>query len=248
VIDPQDFDVLIPRFGRKMKYASKIVEHFSKNMGVYSTGSSEGIAISFDKMLTAQKLEQAGIRVPHTILVKKPKEVDFLLEKIGGLPCLMKIVTGGLGKGVQILETYSAAKSNMETIAYRFKSSILLQKLIVQDSKTITDMRLWVVGGKVIATTVRSHNDGDFQSDFAFSQTERNIKITAEERKMAIKVAKILKLDICGVDIMRDKDGVPYVLEVSANPSLSGITSESEVDISSKILDFIEKKVAKIKK
>lgn len=248
VINPQDFDVLIPRFGRKIKYGCKIVEHFNKNMGVYSTGSAEGIAIASDKMLTIQKLAQVGVRVPHTILVKEPKKVDFLLEKIGGLPCIMKTVTGSLGRGVQILETYAAARSNLETIGFQFKSSILLQKLIVQEADIKTDMRLWVVDGKIIATMERASIKGDFRSNFSISKTAHTVKITDEERQMAIKTAKTLNLSLCGVDIMRDKDGIPYVLEANANASLIGITKVSGVDVAGKILDFVEKELKKHKK
>lgn len=233
--DLADIDVIIPRIGSSVtKYGTAVVRQFEMR-GVFTTASSIAINRSRDKLRSMQILGRAGVGIPKTVFAKGTAQVDDLIEQAGGTPLIIKVARGTHGNGVVLAETKKAAQAVMQAF-YVEGVNFLVQEFIAESAGT--DIRAFVVGGKVVASMKRQSLDDDFRSNLHQGGEGRAIKLTDEERKTAQKAAKAMGLPICGVDMMRSDRG-PLVLEVNSSPGF-GIEHVTGRDVASKIIDYIE--------
>jgi len=234
----EGFDAIIPRIASSMtRYGTAIVRQFEMT-GVYTPSSSIAITRSRDKLRTLQLLARAGVGIPKTVFTRNTTDFDDLIDEVGELPVIIKLARGTHGNGVVLAETKKAAKSVLQAFHVMDDdgTNILLQEF-VKESAGI-DIRVFVVGGKVIASMKRQSLDDDFRSNLHQGGAGEAIKLTDEERKTALKAAKAMGLSICGVDIMRSARG-PLVLEVNSSPGF-GIEKVTGRDVAGPILDYIE--------
>jgi ribosomal protein S6--L-glutamate ligase len=236
-------DAIIPRIGNGLEYGATVVEHFNKNLGLFSTASANGLLTASNKMKTTQKLSYNKIRVPKTIFANNPKDFKFLIDKVGGLPCIAKLQSGSQGAGVMILNDELAASTSLQSFS-KAGINVILQEKIATENPTF-DIRAYVVGDEVVAAYKRFAVDGDFRSNYSISKSGEKVKLTEEEINMAIKASKAIGLNVSGVDIMRDKDGKPYLIEVNGNASLKGIETITGIDVAGKIIDYVEQQYKK---
>ncbi len=232
-------DAIIPRIGSSFtRYGSAIVRQFEMQ-GVYTTTSSIALVRSRDKLRSLQVLSRAGVGIPKTVFSRgMSTEVDGLIEDLGGMPVIIKLARGTHGNGVVLAETKKAAKSVLQAFYVMDDdgTNILLQEFIKESAGT--DIRAFVVGGKVVASMQRQSLDDDFRSNLHQGGTGKPIKLTDDERKTAVKAAKAMGLPICGVDMMRSSQG-PLVLEVNASPGF-GIEQVTNRNVAEKIIEYVE--------
>jgi ribosomal protein S6--L-glutamate ligase len=233
-----DFDAVIPRVGASNTfYGTAVVRQFEM-MGVFSPNSSQAISRSRDKLRCMQILAAKGIGLPVTGFAHSIKDVDGLVNVVGGPPLVVKLLEGTQGIGVVLAETKQAATSVIE--AFRgLDVNILVQEFIKEAEGA--DIRAFVVGDRVIAAMKRQGASGEFRSNLHRGGRAEKIKLSPEERSTAVRAAQILGLKIAGVDILRSKHG-PVVMEVNSSPGLEGIEKTSEVDVADAIVQFLEKK------
>ena len=232
------FDVIVPRIASSMtRYGSAIVRQFEMQ-GVYTVTSSIALTRSRDKLRSLQLLARAGVGIPKTVVTRSAADAENLIDQLGGTPVIVKLARGTHGNGVVLAETKKAAKSVLQAfyVMNEDGTNILLQEFIKESAGV--DIRAFVVGGKVVASMKRQSLDDDFRSNLHQGGTGVAIKLTDEERKTAIKAAKAMGLNVCGVDMMRSDRG-PLVLEVNASPGF-GIEKVTGRDVASKIVDYIE--------
>lgn len=236
--DLAEFDAIIPRIAAHMtKYGTAIVRQLEMR-GVYSASSSLAIARSRDKLRTMQLLAKSGVGIPKTVVSRNSTDIDDLLEKIGGTPVIVKLARGTHGNGVVLAETKKAAKSVLQALYLTDDdgTNILLQEFVEESAGT--DIRAFVVGGRVVASMKRQSLDDDFRSNLHKGGEGVTIKLTEEERKTAIKAAKAVGLNIAGVDMMRSNRG-PLVLEVNASPGF-GVEKVTRRDVATAIIEYVE--------
>ncbi len=232
----EGFDAVIPRIGAKITfYGTAVVRQFEM-MGVYCLNDSIAISRSRDKLRSLQLLSRKGIGVPVTGFANSPNDVDDLINIASGAPLVIKLLEGTQGIGVVLAETKKAAESVIDAFM-GMKANILVQEYIKESNGE--DIRCFVVGDKVVAAMKRIACAGEFRSNLHRGGSAEKVKITAEERKTAIKAAQIMGLDVAGVDIIRGNKGT-LVLEVNSSPGLEGIERYSEVDVATKIIEHIE--------
>lgn len=233
----EGFDAIIPRIANYMtRYGCAIVRQFEMQ-GVWTASSSIAITRARDKLRSAQILTKAGVDTPKTLVSRNTTDIDDLLDQIG-LPVIIKLATSTHGNGVVLADTKKAARSALQAF-YLYNedgTNILLQEYIEESAGT--DIRAFVVGGKVVASMQRQSLDDDFRSNLHKGGGAKVIKLTEEERKMAVKAAKAMGLHIAGVDLMRSTRG-PLVLEVNASPGF-GIEKYTKRDVASKIIEYVE--------
>lgn len=233
--DLSDVDVIIPRIASSLtKYGSSIVRQFEMQ-NVFTTTSSIAIVRSRDKLRSMQLLAKAGVGIPKTVFARETADVDDVLEQVGGAPVIIKVARGTHGNGVVLAETRKAAKAVMQAF-YVEGVNFLVQEFIEESAGT--DIRAFVVNGKVVASMKRQSLDDDFRSNLHQGGEGKSIKLTDEERKTAQKAAKAMGLPICGVDMMRSSRG-PLVLEVNSSPGF-GIEQVTGHNVAEKIIDYIE--------
>lgn len=232
------FDAIIPRIASYMtRYGSAIVRQMEMQ-GVYTVSSSIAINRSRDKLRSMQLLAKAGVGIPKTVVSRNSTDIDDLLEKIGGTPVVIKLARGTHGNGVVLAETKKAAKSVLQALYLSNDdgTNVLLQEYVEESAGV--DIRAFVVGGRVVASMKRQSLDDDFRSNLHKGGEGVAVKLTDEERKMVIKAARTMGLNIAGVDFMRSSRG-PLILEVNASPGF-GIEKVTGRDVATPIIEYIE--------
>lgn len=232
------FDAIIPRIASYMtKYGTAIVRQLEMQ-GVYSLSSSIAINRSRDKLRSLQLLAKVGVGIPKTVFSRNSADIDDLLEKLGGTPVIIKLARGTHGNGVVLAETKKAAKSVLQAfyLSDDEGTNILLQEFVQESAGT--DIRAFVVGGRVVASMQRQSLDDDFRSNLHKGGEGAVVKLTDEERKTCVKAAKAMGLTVAGVDFMRSERG-PLILEVNASPGF-GIEKVTGRDVATPIIEYIE--------
>ncbi|NER06801.1 MAG: 30S ribosomal protein S6--L-glutamate ligase [Okeania sp. SIO3C4] len=237
----EGLDAIIPRIGAsKTFYGTAVVRQFEM-MGVFTPNPSQAISRSRDKLHCLQLLARDGIGLPVTGFAHSTKDIDGLINTVGGAPLVIKLLEGTQGIGVVLTETYQAAKSVIE--AFRgLDANILVQEFIKEADGA--DLRCFVVGDKVIASMKRQGAEGEFRSNLHRGGMAEKIKLSPEERSTAVRSAKAMGLRVAGVDLLRSNHG-PVVMEVNSSPGLEGIETATGVDVSGKIIEFLEKNAKK---
>lgn len=231
------YDAIIPRIGASITFFGTAVVRQFEMMGVYSINESVAITRSRDKLRSLQLLARKGIGLPVTGFAHSTMYTKHLIDLVHGAPLVIKLLEGTQGIGVVLAETLQAAESVIE--AFRgLNANILVQEFIKEaDAK---DVRCFVVGNKVIAAMMRVGKDGDFRSNIHRGGTAQKVKITPEERSTAVRAARIMGLNVAGVDLLRSDHG-PVVMEVNSSPGLRGIETATEINVAERIIEFIEK-------
>lgn len=238
--DVSDIDAIIPRIGASVTfYGTAIVRQFEV-MGVISANHSQAIMRSRDKLRCMQILSGAGIGLPITGFARSTHDVDDLIKMVGGAPLVIKLLEGTQGIGVVLAETKKAASSVIEAF-YGLGNNILIQEYIKESRGT--DIRVFIIDGKVVGAMKRTAKDGEFRSNLHRGGSATLIKLTKTERETALSAAKELGLTVCGVDMLPSDRG-PLVLEVNSSPGLEGIEKATQKDIATKIIEFLEKQYA----
>lgn len=236
--DLGNFDAIIPRIASNMtRYGTAIVRQLEMQ-GVYTVSSSISISRSRDKLRSMQLLAKAGVGIPKTVVSRNTTDIDNLLERLGGMPVIIKLARGTHGNGVVLAETKKAAKSVLQAfyLTNDDGTNILLQEFVEESAGT--DIRAFVVGSRVVASMKRQSLDDDFRSNLHKGGEGTTIKLTDEEKKVAIKAAKAMGLNIAGVDLMRSNRG-PLILEVNASPGF-GIEKVTGRDVAGAIIEYVE--------
>ncbi len=232
------FDAIIPRISANMtRYGTAIVRQLEMQ-GVYTISSSLAINRSRDKLRSMQILAKAGVGIPKTVVSRNSADIDDLIDKLGGTPVIIKLARGTHGNGVVLAETKKAAKSVLQAfyLTNEDGTNILIQEFVKESAGT--DIRVFVVGGRVVASMKRQSLDDDFRSNLHKGGEGTIVKLTLEERKMAIRAAKAMGLNVAGVDMMRSERG-PLILEVNASPGF-GIETVTKRNVASHIIEYIE--------
>ncbi len=227
---------IIPRIGASITfYGCAAVRQFEM-MGVYSVNGSVAISRSRDKLRSMQLLARRDIGLPVTGFAHSPDDIPDLIEMVGGAPLVVKLLEGTQGVGVVLAETRKAAESVIEAFL-GIDVNIMVQEYIKESSGT--DIRCFVVGDKVVAAMKRTGQPGEFRSNLHRGGSAELAKITPAERRTAMAAAKVMGLNIAGVDLIRSNHG-PLVMEVNSSPGLEGIEAASGVDVADRIIEFIE--------
>lgn len=233
----EDFDTIIPRIGASVTFYGTAVLRQFEMMGVYPLNESVAISRSRDKLRSMQLLARKGVGMPVTGFAHSPDDVDDLIETVGGAPLVIKLLEGTQGVGVVLAETHSAASSVIQAF-HGLKANILAQEFVKEADGA--DIRCFVVGGKVIAAMKRQGKEGEFRSNLHQGGSATLVKISPAERATAVKAAKVMGLNVCGVDLLRSNHG-PVVMEVNSSPGLEGIEGSSGKDVAGLIIEFLEK-------
>jgi len=237
----EGFDAIIPRIGASHTfYGTAVVRQFEM-MGVYPVNESQAITRSRDKLRSLQLLARSGIGLPVTGFAHSTKDVEGLIETVGGAPLVIKLLEGTQGIGVVLAETHQAAKSVIE--AFRgLEANILCQEFIKEAGGS--DIRCLVIGERVVAAMMRTAAPGEFRSNLHRGGTAESIRLTPEERSTAVRAARTMGLNVAGVDLLRSNHG-PVIMEINSSPGLEGIEAATGLDVAGSVIEFIEKNAAR---
>ncbi len=230
-------DAIIPRIGASVTfYGCAVVRQFEE-MGVFTIASSDAILRSRDKLKSLQRLSKAGIGMPKTVFTNYSRDVEEVIQHVGGTPCIIKLLEGTQGLGVVLAESKNAAESVLEAFN-GLQARVIVQEYIKEAKGA--DIRALVVDGQVVGAMKRQGKEGEFRSNLHRGGSANIIKLDADELKVAMSAAKVLKLPVCGVDMLQSSRG-PLLLEVNSTPGLEGIEAATKKNIARDIITFIER-------
>lgn len=237
-----DFDAVIPRIGASITFYGTAVLRQFEMMNVYPLNESVAITRSRDKLRSMQLLARKGVGMPVTGFAHNPDDIKDLLKEVGGAPTVIKLLEGTQGIGVVLAETQKAAESVLQAFM-GLKANIMIQEFIKEAGGS--DIRCFIVDGKVVAAMKRQGPEGEFRSNLHRGGTASLVKLTPAERATAVRAAQIMGLEVCGVDLLRSNHG-PVVMEVNSSPGLEGIEKASGKDVAGLIIEHIEKRVSEL--
>ncbi len=231
-----DFDVIIPRIGTAMtSYGLAVIRQF-ESMGVFCLDPADAISRSRDKLYAQQLIARSGIDMPVTSFANSPNDTKELVNIVGSVPLVIKLLEGTQGRGVVLAETRKAAESVVD--AFRgIKANILVQEYIKEAEGS--DIQCFVVGNKVVGAMMRTSESGELPSDVYKGSKIKKVKLTKDERKIAVRAARVLGLRVATVNLVRSEQG-PKVLEVNSSPNLEDVEKATGKDIAELIIEFIE--------
>ncbi len=234
-----DTDAIIPRIGASVTfYGTAVVRQFEM-MGAFSTIDSEALVRSRDKLRSLQVLSRAKIGLPKTVFTNYSRDVNGVIQQVGGTPLVIKLLEGTQGLGVVLAETKNAAKSVIEAFN-GLQARVIVQEFIKEAKGA--DIRVFVVDGHVVGAMKRQGKEGEFRSNLHQGGSAEVIELSDEEEIAAIKAAKAMRLGVAGVDLLQSARG-PLILEVNSSPGLEGIEKATGKDIARTIIQYIEKNV-----
>lgn len=236
----KDIDVIIPRIGASLtQYGAAVVQHFDIQ-GVPSVVTSIALLKSRDKLRSLQILSKSGVGIPKSAFARHPKTEDIkrLINEIGTVPVILKLLEGTHGTGVIKADTVQSAKSAFEAFS-GIKKDIIIQEFVEESGGK--DIRVIVVGGKIIASMERAGSSDDFRSNLHKGGTSKKVEIDKKTEDAAIESAKLMGLTVAGVDLLMSSRG-PLVIEVNSSPGLKGIEKTTGVDVASAIIEAAERK------
>lgn len=234
-----DVDAIVPRIGASVTfYGSAVCRQFEMRK-VFTACESQAIIRSRDKLRSLQILSRASIGLPKTVFTNYSSNVEEIFSEIGSFPVIIKLLEGTQGLGVVLAENKNAASSVIEAF-HGLKARIIVQEFIKEAKGA--DIRAFVVDGKVVGAMKRQAKEGEFRSNLHRGGKAEIIKLSREEKEIAIASAKALGLGVAGVDMLQSKRG-PLVMEVNSSPGLEGIEKATGINIAGKIIEYLEKNV-----
>ena len=230
-------DAVIPRIGASITfYGCAVVRQFEM-MNVFVIATSDAIQRSRDKLRSLQRLSKAGIGMPKTVFTNYSRDVEEVIEHVGGVPVIIKLLEGTQGLGVVLAETKNAAESVLEAFN-GLEARVIVQEFIKEAKGA--DIRALIVDGQVVGAMKRQGKDGEFRSNLHRGGTAEVIKLNEQELRLAMNASRVLKLPVCGVDMLQSARG-PLLLEVNSTPGLEGIEEATGKNIAKSIITYIER-------
>lgn len=236
------YDAIIPRIGSRITFYGMAVVRQFESMGTYVLNPADAIGHSRDKLMAHQMLAQHRLGMPNTAFARSSQDTKGIIDLVGGSPVVVKLLESTQGKGVVLAETRKAAYALVD--AFRGLDAHFLVQEFVKEAAG-SDIRCFVIDGKVVGSMMRTAQAGEFRSNIHQGGSAKKIKLTRLERLTALKAAKVLGLNVAGVDILRTSEG-PKVLEVNSSPGLQGIETATEKDIATDIIKCIENNVRSV--
>jgi len=230
------YDAVIPRIGASITHYGLAVLRQFEMQGVYPLNESVAIGRSRDKLRALQLLARAGVGLPVTAFAHGPRKAEEVIKEVGGAPVVIKLLEGTQGMGVILAETEASAKSIIEAFSAA-NVNIMVQEFIKEAAGT--DIRAFVVGGKVVAAMKRFGKPGDFRSNLHRGGRAEEAELSPGEHELALRSAACLGLNVSGVDMLRSERG-PMVMEVNSSPGLEGVESATGVDVAGHVIEFLE--------
>lgn len=233
------YDAVLPRIGASITYYGTAVVRQFQEMDVFCANTAHGILNSRDKLRSLQILSRHHIGIPQTAFVSSKKDVLPSIERVGGAPVIIKLISGTQGIGVLLAESTKAAESIVELLQSQ-KQNVLIQKFVAESKGR--DIRAFVVGDRVVAAMRRVAQGQEFRSNVHRGGKAEAVELTEEYAQTAVRAAQIMGLRVAGVDMLEGKTG-PQIMEVNSSPGLEGIETCTGLDIAGTVIEYIAAQV-----
>jgi ribosomal protein S6--L-glutamate ligase len=202
--------------------------------GVRVLNSPRSLEIAIDKYLSLALIHAAGIPVPRTAVGQTVDDGLAAFEWLGG-DVVVKPIFGGEGRGLfRVTDPELALRSFRAIVAV---GGVIYQQQFIQHGGF--DVRLLVLGNETIG--MRRENAGDWRTNASRGAQCRPWTSSEEEVILAQAAARATCTTVAGVDLVRDEQGKPYILEVNGVPGWQGIARVTGVDVAQRVIGLLER-------
>lgn len=234
-------NLILSRTGSGSNYSTFALMRQFEKFNIPVINDSVSVSTVADKLLTSQLLAKEGLPVPKTILINGEVDTNLIEEEIG-FPCVIKATTGSKGKTVYLCKSKKEFKRLTDLLnAISLKKVLIVQEFV--NASPGVDLRVWVINGKTVAAMKRTGPKGDFRANLSNGGTAEYFEITEEIDFIARETARVLGLQIAGIDLLFTKHGVT-VCEANSSPGFEGMDKYCGTDMSQKIVEFINLKLS----
>ncbi len=231
------FDVIIPRVDTPhTQYGMTVLRQF-QSIHVFTTDKARALEIGRDKLRCAQRLLRENVPFPSTGFAHSKSDFDNIINTVGGVPLIIKLVEGTEGVGVFLADDMKHAVNLLKTFK-QLSAPLIVQKFIEESAGT--DIRAFVIGGEIVATMQRISKDGDFRANIALGGESETVELTPLEREITLRATKAIGINVAGVDLIRSNEG-PLVIEINTAPNFGGewgLEDISGIDVAGEIIDY----------
>jgi RimK family alpha-L-glutamate ligase len=256
-LSPQDFDLLVHSGSPKTYYRSRplvtpeallprtgsdttmfaraVIRQMESTPGIVVVNSSDSIMAARDKLLAHQLLAAAGVPFPKTVLARQPSDVAKMVRLVGGPPVILKLLSGTHGKGVMLGRDLDEIQASLETV-WALNETLLIQQYL--DQSAGTDVRVLVVGGRVLGAMKRTAKLGRFRANVHQGAAVEAFPLAEELEWLALQATEVMGLDIAGVDLVQAPDGYA-VIEVNSAPGFEGFEKATGRNVAAEMLRYI---------
>lgn len=233
----QDFDLIIPRVDTPhTEYGLTVLRQFT-SMHIFTSDDARALELGRDKIRCVQRLLRENVPFPSTGFAHSKEDFDNIINTVGGVPLIIKVVEGTEGVGVFLADDMKHAVNLLKTFK-QLSTPLMVQKFIEESAGT--DIRAFVIDGEVVASMQRQSQDGDFRANVALGGGVESVTLSELEKEIAIKAAQAIKINVAGVDLIRSNQG-PLVIEINVSPGFTGLEHVTGMDIAGKIVDYAVK-------
>ncbi len=231
-------DCLLPRMGSGTTYFALAVIRHLERLGVFVLNQSHSIESSKDKLATVQILASNNIPTPKTMLAKFPLNID-IIEKEFDYPLVVKTISGTFGKGIFLCKDRNQLEDlgGLIEISKNPSINVIIQEFI--SSSSGKDIRVVVIGGRAIGAMLRKAQEGKFKANYSAGGTVEPLKLNPAMEWLAVESAKLLDLEIAGVDLLFDGDHYK-ICEVNSAPQFRGFEEATKINVPLKIFNYIK--------
>jgi ribosomal protein S6--L-glutamate ligase len=232
-VELRGLEVVIPRIGASVTgYGLAVVNHLEM-MGVPVLNAAVGIARSRDKLRCLQLLASSGLPIPRTVMARDRSNVPRLLDEVGGLPAVVKLLRGTQGVGVMLASTLAELQGILDTF-WDLGQEIVLQEFVAESRGR--DIRALVVGGRVVGAMRRKARRGEFRSNLHRGGRGKPVTLPPEFMEAAVQATRVVGLEVAGVDVLETRRG-PTVMEVNSSPGFEGLERATGLDVAGAIVE-----------
>jgi len=232
-VELRGLEVVIPRIGASVTgYGLAVVNHLEM-MGVPVLNAAVGIARSRDKLRCLQLLASSGLPIPRTVMARDRSNVPRLLDEVGGLPAVVKLLRGTQGVGVMLASTLAELQGILDTF-WDLGQEIVLQEFVAESRGR--DIRALVVGGRVVGAMRRKARRGEFRSNLHRGGRGKPVTLAPEFMEAAVQATRVVGLEVAGVDVLETRRG-PTVMEVNSSPGFEGLERATGLDVAGAIVE-----------
>lgn len=230
-------EVVIPRIASSIaSYGLSIVDQFAAH-GALVLNSARAIGLSRNPARCLQRLASAGLPIPATVMSRDVSELQSMVERLGGVPVLVKLLAGSERRGVMLCESRQSLEAALEAVL-GLGHNIVMQEYVREAQR---DVRVFVVGGKALASVSRRPRAGRLARSLFRSAELEPCTLSDSLRHAAETAATLLELEVCAVDLLELKSGAearPF--EINASPALPEMEQATGVNLARAIVQHAE--------
>lgn len=229
-------DVILPRLGATIReYPLTMVRHFEL-LGIPVVNNFQSILLARNKFLTLQTLFMNGVAIPESRYASNWANFQEGVMKLGGLPLVIKRPNSRQGRGVFLLDSLEKQRPLLNSLLGTGRG-LLIQEFIPPERRR--DIRIMVVGKRVIGAMSLTPKKGDFRANVHLSGRAQKISPTQEMSNLATKSVKALGLAISGVDMIEEDNGILRVVDVNYSPGFRGLEKCTGKDVAIEIIKYV---------